>query len=414
MNPIPPSIAHRHSLWTVFSAAPHRMLFLPGAVQLVLGMLWWAIQLEGRFADEPLLPVPALADTLVHAWLVLYGLFPFFVFGFLFTALPNWVNGGKIGRPAYVACALLMAGGATLFYGGVYFPPLALIALGLHVLGWGIGLVALLQVLRQSPAGDKRQPWLTWACLLAGMVGDAAFLAWLPTREPIFFETGVAIGIWAFLVPLFLAVCHRMLPWFTSRVVPNYVIVRPYGPLRAMLVACLGHGLLEILGQRPLTWLVDLPLAALALWFISRWGIARSLGERLLAVLHIAFVWAAIAFALYGLSSLMLFLDLAGGLGHAPLHALGIGFFGAMLVGMASRVSLGHSGRPLRADGLTWWLFWGVQVAALARMLPDLLPAPMPYRMVSLSAVLWLAAFGLWAWCYAPLYWRPRGDGKPG
>jgi uncharacterized protein involved in response to NO len=85
-----------------------------------------------------------------------------------------------------------------------------------------------------------------------------------------------------------------------------------------------------------------------------------------------------------------------------------------MLLAMASRVSLGHSGRPLKADGLTWVLFWLVQASALARMLPDLaagLGLPWLYY---LAALLWLAAFGAWAWRYAPMYWRPRVDSKPG
>jgi uncharacterized protein involved in response to NO len=55
---------------------------------------------------------------------------------------------------------------------------------------------------------------------------------------------------------------------------------------------------------------------------------------------------------------------------------------------MASRVTLGHSGRPLEADSTTWCLFWLVQAAALVRMLP--------------------------ACCPCPGAWRPRVDGKPG
>ena len=39
---------------------------------------------------------------------------------------------------------------------------------------------------------------------------------------------------------------------------------------------------------------------------------------------------------------------------------------------------------------------------------------PLPGHLVSLSGLLWLLAFGGWAWKYAPLYWRPRADGKPG
>jgi uncharacterized protein involved in response to NO len=206
-----------------------------------------------------------------------------------------------------------------------------------------------------------------------------------------------------------------MLPWFTSRVLANYVIIRPYGPLWAMLGACLSHAALEIAGLAAWTWLADLPLAALAFWFLTRWGVSRGLrAERLLAMLHIAFVWAVLAFSLFGLDSLAMWLGSDWGLGLAPLHALGAGFFASMLLAMASRVSLGHSGRPLKADGLTWTLFWLVQASALARMLPDLVAGLGLPWLYYLAALLWLAAFGAWAWRYAPMYWRPRVDGKPG
>ena len=83
-----------------------------------------------------------------------------------------------------------------------------------------------------------------------------------------------------------------------------------------------------------------------------------------------------------------------------------------MLIGMASCVSLGHSGRKLECDAATWWLFWLVQVAALLRIAPDVLP--LPYAWITASGMLWLAAFGFWAIKYAPMTWRPRVDGKPG
>ena len=403
-----------NTLWRTLAAAPHRLLFLAGTIQTLLAMLWWGLSLESRFGNGLLVP-PAMNPSAAHGWLMLYGVFPFFIFGFLFTALPNWVNGAKIPRAAYLSTALLMAIGAALFYPGIYNLPIAAVALLLHGTGWAIGLSALYGVLRTSAANqDKRQPWLAWAAMLGGLTGLLSFLAWQATNLEFWLRSAMALGIWWFLVPLFLAVCHRMVPWFTSRVVTNYVIVRPYLPLWIMVIAGLLHGVLEILELAHWTWLADLPLAGLAVWFITRWGIARTLHERLLAMLHIGFVWATLSFILYGLGSLLGLIGATWSLGLAPLHALGIGFFGSMLLAMASRVSLGHSGRPLKADGLTWRLFWLVQVAALVRMAPDLLPASAPYRIISLASLLWLVAFGLWAWQYAPLFWRPRADGKPG
>lgn len=400
-------------LWQTLTTAPHRPLFFFGALQSVLSMIWWLPILLSRLDLAPYIP-PAIAPGAAHAWLMFYGLFPFFVFGFLFTALPNWVEGGRIGRPAYLGTALPMALGAALFYPALYFPPLAVLAQLPYLAGWIVGIIALLRVLRAGPARDKRQPWLAWAALLPGLAGAILFALWLVLDAAIWLRASLALAVWGFLTPLFLAVCHRMLPWFTSRVVANYVIVRPYGPLWIMLVASLAHGVLEALAQTAWTWLADLPLAILAFWFVSRWGIARALPERLLAMLHIGFVWAAAAFTLYGIDSL---LQLAGAndrLGLAPLHALGIGFFASMLLAMATRVSLGHSGRSLKADGLVWALFWLVQGAALIRMAADLLPGMTAYWLLSASALVWLLAFVPWCVRHLPWYLKPRADGKPG
>jgi uncharacterized protein involved in response to NO len=393
-------------------AAPHRALFLTGTAQALLGLLWWLFSLESRLAGG--LVATLIPEAAAHGWLMLYGLFPFFIFGFLFTALPNWVEHGKINRRSYLGSAGLMALGAALLYPGLYLPWLTGIGLGLHLAGWGLGLYALYHILIGSRQTDRRQPWLAWSAVAAGLAGDAIFLTGVILDQPGLLDAALGLGVWGFLTPLFLAVCHRMIPFFTSRIVANYVTVRPYAPLWAMVAASLAHGLLEALGLTQWTWLADLPLAALALWFISRWGIARTLHEPLLAMLHIGFVWSALAFLLYGLDSLMALFDAGRQLGLAPLHALGIGFCTSLLLAMATRVTLGHSGRPLKADRLTWMLFWLVQLTALTRMAPELLPEIIPWRAMSLATLFWLICFGAWAWKYAPIYWRPRADGKPG
>lgn len=396
------------ALLTHLTAAPHRPLFLIGSIQAVAAMLFWLAVLE-----IPALPALAWPAAAGHAWSMLYGLFAPFVFGFLFTALPNWVNGAPIRRAEYLPTAGLMAAGNLSFYAGLWLPGLGTPALVLHLAGWAVGLAALLRILLTCPPGDNRQPWAAWLATLLGLFGDAAFLAWHLSGADGLLRLGEALGLWGFLTPLFLAVCHRMIPWFTDRVVTNYVMVRPYPALWVLFAASLGHGLAMALALPQWTWPADLVLAAVAFWFTARWGLRRGLAVPLLAMLHIAFAWAGLAFALSAADSL---LRLAGqaGLGLAPLHALGIGFFASMLVGMASRVSLGHSGRKLECDRTTWRLFLALQAAALLRMLPDLLPAWFDFRLAGAAGLVWLVVFLLWAAKYAPFYWRPRADGKPG
>ena len=396
-------------IWTVYTAAPHRVLFLPGAVQGVIAIAWWLLDLESRLAGGAGLALAGLPSPLLHGWLMVFGFFPFFVFGFLFTAAPNWVSGPAVARPAYVASMLGLSLGVLLLYLGQSSPGLLL-----HLLGWSVALQALLTTLRGGNDPDKRHAWATWAALALGAAAEALMLAGLLLDHWEWLQPGLELGIWGCLVPLFLSVCHRMIPFFTSRVLGNYVMVRPYGLLWAMWAACLLHVALFVTEWGSLTWLVDLPLAALAFWFSSRWGFMRGFQVRLLAMLHVAFLWAGIAFTLFGLDSLAGFIGLAWSAGNAPLHALGIGFFGAMLIGMASRVSLGHSGRALQADAATWRLFWLMQGVALLRMLPDLSAGALPDRLASLAGLAWLIVFGAWAWKYAPMTWRPRVDGKAG
>ncbi len=395
--------------WSVYTAAPHRVLFLPGAIQGVIAMLWWLLDLESRLAGGVGLAVAGLPAPLLHGWLMVYGFFPFFIFGFLFTAAPNWLSGPGVSRTAYLSTALGLSTGAALLYFGQ-----SSLGLLLHLLGWSAALQALLATLRAGKDADKRHAWATWAALCLGAAGEMLMLAGLLFERGEWLQPALELGVWGCLAPLFLTVCHRMIPFFTSRVVGDYVMIRPYAPLWAMWTACLLHVALTATGQGGLTWLVDLPLAALAFWFSSRWGFLRGFQVRLLAMLHVAFLWAGAAFVLHGLDSLAGFLGLAWSAGQAPLHALGIGFFGAMLIGMASRVSLGHSGRALRADTATWWLFWLLQVVAMLRMLPEMSAGLAPDRIVSVAGLAWVLVFGAWAWKYAPMAWRPRVDGKAG
>jgi uncharacterized protein involved in response to NO len=130
-------------------------------------------------------------------------------------------------------------------------------------------------------------------------------------------------------------------------------------------------------------------------------------------MLHIAFLWLGIGMTLYSVQSLLLLATGTDFLGRAPLHALGIGFFAGMIAAMASRVTLGHSGRSLIADRLTWAVLLGINVTALVRIAAELFSAHAAVLNIA-AALAWLIAFTPWVLHYAPMYLRPRVDRKPG
>jgi len=409
-----PGMKNTPSTWKTFSTAPHRMMMPGGAVQGVAAMLWWLADLLGRYGGLYPPPVWAVAPVWGHGFLMIYAFLPFFVFGFLMTTYPNWMNGEKIPERLYVPAFILLAGGVLLFYPGLATGKgLMMAALALLQTGWGIALYALLRVLVKAHHPDKLHPIITTIALTMGWLGMAGYLAWLATDNDWLLGFSRHAGIWWFLVPVLVTVCHRMIPFFSSRVLDHYVIVRPNWALYFMLACSTVHGALEMANQAQLLWLADLPFMACAAYFSWTWGLLRSFKARLLAVLHIAFAWLSIAMLMYGVQSLELFVTGTAPFGLAPLHALTIGFFASMVLGMASRVTLGHSGHELVADNTTWALFLGFQLATLARIAPDLtgVPATIFYPA---AAVVWLASYGPWFAKYAPLYWRRRADGRPG
>ncbi|TCO82437.1 uncharacterized protein involved in response to NO [Plasticicumulans lactativorans] len=401
-----------HQRWTVFSAAPHRLMFCAGSVQVVLALLYWSVELGTRQAGGGTLPT-ALAATWAHALLMLYGVFPFFIFGFLMTTYPRWMNGRELGRRAYVPAWAALVAGQALVWGGLLAlgRPALLAGLVAMLAGWAWAVAQLYRVYRSTPAGDKRHETVLNGALALGWLGLAGFAAWLAAGWPFGLAFALQAGLWGFLLPVFFTVCHRMIPFFSACVLADYQVVKPAWSLPLWCAGSLLHGALELAGAPQWTWLVDLPLAATALWHSAAWGLLRAQRIRLLGVLHLAFAWMGVGLALYGVQSLAL---LGGGhapLGRGPLHALAIGFFAAMVVGMASRVTLGHSGRPLVADTYTWACFLGVNAAALLRVAGDALALP---ALTLLAALVALAAFAAWALRFAPIYLRPRADGRPG
>jgi len=402
------------TIWSHMAAAPHRSLFLAGALQGVLTVLWWVFDLTGRYGISGTMTNWSVQPSWAHAFLMIYGFFPFFIFGFLFTTYPNWMNGDKVKPREYVMTCAAMAAGVVLFYAGLLtHRAISIAGVELMLAGWSVAVYVLFRILWTTPAQDKRHARVTSVALLMGWLGVAAYLAWLVTDSSVVLNFARHAGIWFFLLPIVLTVSHRMIPFFSSRVLDDYEMVRPFWLLWLMLALIAAHGSLQWLELSAYLWIVDFPLAACAGYLSYCWGFQRSFQVSLLAVLHISFAWLGVAMALYGLQSLIYFASGTVLLGLAPLHAIGIGFFSGMILAMASRVTIGHSGRPLELDRFTWMLFLGFQATAVLRILADIVPAGAPLFYVT-AGLVWLMCFGLWAGKFAPVYWRARVDGKAG
>jgi uncharacterized protein involved in response to NO len=391
-------------------------MFLAGMMQGVAGLAWWLVDLLGRYAGWYAPIAWAVPAPWVHAFLMIYGFLPFFMFGFLMTAVPNWLK-VTVPRVLYLPAMLLMSAGCLLFYPALLAGRAAVtVALVLVLAGWAVGLAGLIRLIVLTPERDIRHPAILFTAMGFGWLGLACLIAALyvgsPLLPPLFREG----GIWFFALPVFVSISNRMVPFFSGRVLNDAAIVRPKWSHPLLLVCCAGHGVLAVLGFEQWTWIFDLPMCAAVGYPTIRWGLLRSFEVHLLAVLHLSLVALAFALALFAIQSVVLLATGTLILGRAPLHAMTIGYFSAMVIGMVSRVSLGHSGRMLMADRLTWLCFLGMLAAALARVGAEFpgVPPGAGHGLSLAASALWLACFVAWAWRYLPMYVMPRLDHPSG
>jgi uncharacterized protein involved in response to NO len=392
-------------------AAPHRAMFLVGALALLANMGWWTWALLASWHGWPF-AAQAMPSAWAHGFLMQYATLSPFVFGFLLTVFPRWLNLVEVPKRIYAAVFGAILGGGLLVLAAQSGVPSVLPAgLAAMLAGWTVALLVLGRRLAQNRGRDV---WAVscYAALLSGAIGIALALAFACGASPRLMQAANALGTFGLLLPVYFTVAHRMVPFFSNNVVPGYRVVRPTWSLLAMWVLVLGHLMLDLAGLASWRWLADLPLTGLLLWQWLAWQPWKARRPGLLTVLYVALAWLPLSFALFSADSLSLAWHGTSSLARAPLHALTIGFFASMLVAMVTRVTHGHSGRPLAMGAIPWMAFLGMQLTAIVRVLAD--TARQPWPVYTAAALLWLLVLAPWVVRSAWIYLTPRRDGKPG
>ncbi len=419
-NRVPPVDASWRPAWLL--AAPHRLGFFAAALMMALSGLWWAAMLLARALGSPI--AWAVAPAAAHGLLMALGFTPLFIAGFLFTAGPKWLGLPEVqARSLLPAVALMLAGWLLAVPGFHWQALLASAGIAAVAVGWSLLCLRFIALLRRSRVDDRVHTSVVAVACGMGAISLWLAAAALALNDITLLRSATQLGLWGFVATVFVTVSHRMIPFFSASAVPRLDAWRPMW-LLWMLVAVMWLELLPALAELwwwPLSPLLrwaqvalELPAALLLLWLALRWGLVQSLKIRLLAMLHGGFLWLGIALALNALSHALMALSTGElSLGLAPLHAMTMGYLGATLFAMATRVSSGHGGRPLAADNTAWALYWLLQTAVLLRVVAALWPAAT--TALTLAGVLaWAAATLGWSLRYGGWFGRPRVDGRPG
>ena len=404
--------------------APHRLGFFLAMLVLVAAGLWWALVQLDRFSGVLNLPY-TMAPLLVHATVMVFGFIPLFFSGFLFTAGPKWLGvEPPTVRELQVALPLQAAGWLLWLAGAHLHATLALAGLAAACVGLCWVTVIFWRLVVRSQAEDQLHARAIAGACSVGCLSLLGVLLGLALGQYAFARACVLTGLWGFVVVVYVAVAHRMIPFFTSSAMPMVALWRPFWVLWLMLAAAALEVLavwLEVYGPvgtpAATAWMLlrgtlELATGAMLLWLASVWGLVQGLKNRLLAMLHIGFLWLGLAYLLGGVAQWLGWLQGAPALGLGVLHALSMGCLASLMLAMVTRVSCGHSGRALVADPVMWCLFWLLQAATVLRITAAV-PGT-PAALLLAAALVWAVTMAVWGTRLAGWYGRLRADGRPG
>ncbi len=372
-------------------ATGFRPFFLGAALLASIAMTVWALVLGGHLSwVGPLNPIHW------HAHEMVFG-FTMAVFaGFLLTAAQNWTQQTTATGPALGALFGLWFAGRVA----------AVIDLGWLGLALDIAFPLVLAAVVGRPlvaTGSRRN--YAFVGLLAGLSGvDLAWhLGWLSQAA------AVVLTLDAMLL-LIVIVGGRIVPMFTRNALPESGAHKRPAVDRVALGLTWALLLVDAVSVAvDISWLVAVVagLAGIAhVVRMSTWGSAQALTRPMLAILHAGYAWICVS--LFARAAVGLGVPLAATI---PTHLFTVGVLGAFTLGMVSRVSLGHTGRPIVAGRVAIASYVAISIAVLLRIWAGI--SPSTHALVAAAAAFGVA-FALFLVGNIGVLLSPRADGRAG
>lgn len=370
---------------------------LAGLSALILIVLWNAIFKGTLTADN------YFSANYWHAHEMLMGYSVAVIAGFLLTAVKNWTGKPTLTGDKLAGLALLWLYGRILpFYAGLL--PDALIA----AIDFAFLPVLAYQISKPIMQAKHFKSLIFIGLLLLLTLGNGLLHAEILGLCQNTAWTGIQLVV-ATIILLILIIAGRVFPFFIERGLHGTLLIRnplldalSIGSAVAVFALQLG-GVSGTFLALTAIFAVIVNIARQSAWYVQRiWYVP------LLWILYVGYGWIVIGFILTALSAY------AWVSATLALHAFTVGGIGVLTLGMMARVSLGHTGRALRASNAMAIAFVLINLAALLRVLLPLVLPDWYTLLIYGSTLFWMAAFSLFMFVYAPILTSPRIDGQEG
>ncbi len=328
-----------------------------------------------------------------HIHEMLFGYFPAVLAGFILTAMPNWT-----GRPALRGVPLATA--LCVWLGGrvaMAFAPGSGFIASMDLLF----IAALLVFVLREIFASRLWRHLPIAILIAALgLANGLFHARVLVPDLAATAERLALAVMAIFISL---IGGRIIPAFTRNWLQQNKIASQPAEFSAYDKVVILLSVVILIGWvlSPYQRLAGAGLALLGglhLLRLVRWKFWKTFSEPLVTVLHLGYLWLALAFTLMGVAIVAPELMPPS----AAVHALTTGAVGTMTLAVMTRATRGHTGRALHADGISIGIYLCITSAAVLRTGIGLMPFTY-LTSINLSAGLWSLAFVLFLISYGPM-----------
>jgi len=378
-----------------------RPFFLLGAFYAAFMILAWVLIFNGIIEAPKIWSDPVLW----HAHEMIFGFTTAIIVGFLLTAVANWTGGAPVRQMHLAFLALVWILGRV----GFWYPFASPLVLSIIDLSFIVFVIISLGIPLIGKRNKRNFIFLGFLTLL--------FLCNLHMH---LIAMGVMGGDSYAVAYSAVFVILMVISIVGSRVIPAFTV----GALRQR-----GHNIVQksqyrldilamllILAMVFSTTLIGLPSAVtgsfailsslLHLFRMRFWHTKKALVDPLLWILHLGHFWLVIGLFTFGLYSFGIIEDKS-----LALHILTTGAIGTMILGMIPRVSLGHTGRKLKAGAMTIIAFYIMQFAIITRIASLVIKDENYPLWVMTSGILWSLAFIIFLVFYTKILISPRPDG---
>lgn len=390
-------------------AYPFRIFFLSVALWAVVAIPVWVF----TFPAGKIAPAFGLSMFAWHAHEMLFGFFAAAMAGFLMTATCNWTQTERLfGWPLFGMWLVWFAGRLTMLCGG-HLP---------HVLVAVVNLAFLPLVIFDV----GKRVWLRRQTRQYTLVAVISFLwlmqlGFLVTRGDMHFAFGtliLAMGVMMIIGGRITPNFSRNWLSFNGTDAADRITISPLlekltpASIFVLLAATLADLIpaVHALGFYP--WVIAalaLIAAGIAFTRLALWHGWLVMKEPLLWILHLSMLWIPVALLLMAANKL--FPQQVNE--FVWVHALAVGGMAGLIIGVMTRVALGHTGRMMQLPRFIVITYFLVHLGAILRLAAEFVPAFFAH-LVYCSAILWTLAFLYFLVVYLPILMSPRADGREG